>query len=180
MASAGRVQNVSQSGLSQVPAQYIQPPQTRPDTITSAAAADIPSIDLYGFDSSRRDRIREEVGRACRDWGMFHITGHGVPSSLLDRVKYLGMSFFNHFSMEEKLNYACDTNSSATEGYGSRMLENNDVVLDWRDYFDHHTLPVSRRNPSRWPHDPPDYRFTSLFMIMYLMLNSLKLFLVSR
>lgn len=34
----------------------------------------------------------------------------------------------------------------------------DDGVLDWRDYFDHHTLPESRRNPSRWPHFPPSYR----------------------
>ncbi|KAF7829589.1 putative 2-oxoglutarate-dependent dioxygenase ANS [Senna tora] len=41
---------------------------------------------------------------------------------------------------EEKLRYACDS------------------VLDWRDYFDHHTLPLSRRNPGRWPNFPSDYR----------------------
>lgn len=38
------------------------------------------------------------------------------------------------------------------------MLERDDTVLDWRDYFDHHTLPPSRRDPSRWPHFPADYR----------------------
>jgi hypothetical protein len=31
-------------------------------------------------------------------------------------------------------------------------------VLDWRDYFDHHTLPESRRNPSHWPDFVPGYR----------------------
>ncbi|KAK4771229.1 hypothetical protein SAY87_031761 [Trapa incisa] len=38
------------------------------------------------------------------------------------------------------------------------MLENDDAMLDWRDYFDHHTLPLSRRNLSRWPHHPTGYR----------------------
>lgn len=31
------------------------------------------------------------------------------------------------------------------------LVTDDDTVLDWRDYFDHHTLPLSRRNPSRWP-----------------------------
>lgn len=38
------------------------------------------------------------------------------------------------------------------------LVNNDDTVLDWRDYFDHHTLPLSRRNPSRWPECPKDYR----------------------
>lgn len=39
--------------------------------------------------------------------------------------------------------------------------EQNDTVeqvLDWRDYFDHHTFPLSRRNPNRWPEFPSNYR----------------------
>lgn len=61
--------------------------------------------------------------------------------------------------MEDKLRYSCNPNSPASEGYGSRMLvASNDTVLDWRDYFDHHTFPLSRRNPNRWPHFPSNYR----------------------
>ncbi|CAA6665728.1 unnamed protein product [Spirodela intermedia] len=52
-------------------------------------------------------------------------------------------------SQDEKRAYSCDSRSPASEGYGSRMLSKDDSVLDWRDYFDHHTLPLSRRNPSR-------------------------------
>ena len=33
-------------------------------------------------------------------------------------------------------------------------------MLDWRDYFDHHTFPLSRRNPNRWPEFPSGYRET--------------------
>jgi isopenicillin N synthase-like dioxygenase len=75
-------------------------------------------------------------------------------------MRALGLSFFQDCPIEEKLRYACDSTSAASEGYGSRMLlgSEDDVVLDWRDYFDHHTFPLSRRNPSRWPLHPPDYR----------------------
>lgn len=158
-----RVQSISQSGQSRVPPQYIQPLQTRPGN-HATGFDNIPLVDLSEFDPAHRDRVREEVGWACRDWGAFHVTSHCVPSGLLDRVKAVGRAFFEEFPMEEKLKYACDASSSATEGYGSRMLENDDVVLDWRDYFDHHSLPLSRRNPSRWPHDPPDYRSSIFFL----------------
>ncbi|XP_048136314.1 jasmonate-induced oxygenase 4 isoform X2 [Rhodamnia argentea] len=159
--TAASVQTIAQSNPPQVPPQYIQPPQTRPFCSSARApAANIPAIDLSGLDPTHRDRVRvrAQIGRACRDWGAFHVTNHGVPSSLLDRARAVGSSFFGDSSMDEKLAYACDPSSSATEGYGSRMLENDDSVLDWRDYFDHHTLPLSRRDPSRWPSSPPDYR----------------------
>ncbi|XP_031377850.1 leucoanthocyanidin dioxygenase isoform X2 [Punica granatum] len=155
--AAMRVQSISQSGQSRVPPQYVQPVQTRPGN-RAPGFDNIPSVDLSEFNPASRDRVREEIGPACRDWGAFHVIGHGVPPALLERVRAVGRAFFEEFPMEEKVKYACDASSAATEGYGSRMLENDDVVLDWRDYFDHHSLPLSRRNPSRWPHHPPDYR----------------------
>ncbi|ONK80364.1 uncharacterized protein A4U43_C01F16860 [Asparagus officinalis] len=74
-------------------------------------------------------------------------------------MRSAGLRFFEG-STEEKVRYACDPKAPASEGYGSRMLAKEDGVLDWRDYFDHHTLPESRRNPSRWPEVPANYRST--------------------
>ncbi|XP_059656227.1 jasmonate-induced oxygenase 4 [Cornus florida] len=147
-----RVQSLSKNNT--LPPQYIQPPENRPTTTTAVAAAkSIPVVDLSA------DNVREELGRVCRDWGAFHVTNHDVPIRVLEDMRGVGRSFFEDSSMPKKLGYACDPNSPASEGYGSRMLvASNDTVLDWRDYFDHHTLPVSRRNPSRWPHSPSNYR----------------------
>lgn len=153
-----RVQGIVQAGLTQVPPQYIQPPQNRPIRAPLSPSITVPAIDLFGFDPDRRDSVRESIGHACREWGAFHVTGHGIPIELLRRVKEIGLTFFNNSSIAEKLKYACEPNSAASEGYGSQMLERDDTILDWRDYFDHHTLPLSRRNPSRWPHSPADYR----------------------
>lgn len=176
-----RVQALARSGLSQVPPQYIQPPENRPLQHYPPAATtsssfdshrtfadtdtDIPVVDLFGFDPNQTNSVREAIGGACREWGAFHVTNHGVPVSLLDDIRRVGLTFFNDCPMPEKVRYACDSSAAATEGYGSRMLVSSDQqqndavqVLDWRDYFDHHTLPLSRRNPSRWPNFPPDYR----------------------
>uniref|UniRef100_A0A5B7BWV1 Putative 1-aminocyclopropane-1-carboxylate oxidase n=1 Tax=Davidia involucrata TaxID=16924 RepID=A0A5B7BWV1_DAVIN len=156
-----RVQSLAQNDKAQVvPPQYIQRPENRPNKPcpnTVAADSDsskcIPVIDLLGGD------ICEDLVQACREWGSFQVTNHGVPIRLLDDMRSVGRSFFEDCPMPQKLSYSCDPNSPASEGYGSRMLvASNDTVLDWRDYFDHHTLPLSRRNPSRWSHFPPNYR----------------------
>ncbi|XP_052174002.1 jasmonate-induced oxygenase 1 isoform X2 [Diospyros lotus] len=166
MAVAGRqpirVQCLAQAGTPEVPPQYIQPPESRPNLPsqpprTAARGGDktIPAIDLAGTAAI----VRDEVGRACREWGAFNVINHGVPIRLLDEIRRVGSSFFEECPMDLKLRYSCDPSSAASEGYGSRMLvTSNDSVLDWRDYFDHHTLPLSRRDPSRWPHFPPNYR----------------------
>lgn len=152
-----RVQSLAQNCKVQVPPQYVQLPEHRPNS--SSAAAVVKSIPVIDVSSSRNNLVRDEVGRACREWGAFHVTNHGIPIQLLDDVRRVGLNFFEECPMTEKLRYSCDSNSSfASEGYGSRMLVSDDSVLDWRDYFDHHTFPLSRRNPSRWPHFPPKYR----------------------
>ena len=154
-----RVQTLFQSGLTRVPAQYIQPPELRPKSSSpsSESPSGIPTIDLFGLDPARKGSVREAIGRACSDWGAFHVTNHGVPGELISAVKRVGRNFFAETSAEEKLRYASDPTSSVSEGYGSRMLERDDTVLDWRDYFNHHTLPLARRDPTRWP-CPGDHR----------------------
>ncbi|XP_020223061.1 probable 2-oxoglutarate-dependent dioxygenase ANS [Cajanus cajan] len=151
-----RVQSLAQSGLSRVPPQYIQPPQTRPVRQPDPTQT-LPVIDLSSFDLAA-------VAHACRHWGAFHVTNHGVPPSLLAALRRAALSFFIDTPMPEKLRYACSPAAPASEGYGSKMLastsESSSTALDWRDYFDHHTLPLSRRNPLRWPEFPPEYRET--------------------
>ncbi|XP_027185194.1 probable 2-oxoglutarate-dependent dioxygenase At3g111800 [Coffea eugenioides] len=157
-----RVQAIAQTRNSVVPPQYVQPPETRPAAKLThhhkneAAELSPPSINVAGEDTGR---LKDEIGLACRDWGAFSVVNHGVPIELLDQMRRVGKSFFEECDMEQKLKYSCDPNSPASEGYGSRMLlADNDSVLDWRDYFDHHTLPLSRRNPAKWPHYQPNYR----------------------
>ncbi|KAL1565361.1 jasmonate-induced oxygenase 4 [Salvia divinorum] len=146
-------------GEEAVPPQYVQPLETRTQRVVGCRddndEPSLPVIDL----SDNGDSVPEQLGRACRDWGAFHVISHGVPVELLREMRRLSRSFFEDCAMDQKLSYACDPTSPASEGYGSRMLvASNDTVLDWRDYFDHHTLPLSRRDPSKWPHFSPNYR----------------------
>ncbi|KDP20669.1 hypothetical protein JCGZ_21140 [Jatropha curcas] len=154
---AMRVQILAEADIAEIPCQYIQPPENRP-VIVGDSNENIPAIDLFGLDGEHRKSIRKAIGEACREWGAFHVINHGVPTQLLDQMRSLSLCFFSDYPFQDKLKYACDPSSAASEGYGSKMLVDKDSVLDWRDYFDHHTLPLSRRNPSRWPHYPPNYR----------------------
>lgn len=158
-----RVQNLVEAQPSQVPPQYIQPPHHRPSATSTSTDLRIPVIDLFGFDSDHRDAVRAAVGRASSEWGAFHVINHGIPSSLLSQMRTAALSFFRDCPVSDKLAYACDPKSFASEGYGTQMLVDKEVdsqasALDWRDYFDHHTLPLSRRNLSNWPHFPSGYR----------------------
>lgn len=152
-AAPARVQAFADAGVSCLPAQYVQPPEHRPAPSSDPAAAhSVPVVDLSS--TSAADAVRA----ACKDWGAFHVVGHGVPGELLDAMRGAGLAFFRA-PMEDKLRFSCDpARGAAAEGYGSRMLANDDFVLDWRDYFDHHTLPESRRDPSNWPDFVPGYR----------------------
>ncbi|KAJ0431944.1 putative flavanone 3-dioxygenase [Helianthus annuus] len=154
------VQSITQKSTKPVvPPQYIQPPENRPNNPHNQTPINhkIPTINLTG--DQNPNTLRQEITRACKDWGTFHVINHGVPVNLLDEIRKVGSFFFEELPMGERIKYACDPNSPASEGYGSRMLvASDDAVLDWRDYFDHHTFPVSRRCSSRWPHVPDNYR----------------------
>ncbi|KZV49046.1 leucoanthocyanidin dioxygenase-like [Dorcoceras hygrometricum] len=163
MALAGnkiRVQSFVQDGKMVVPPQYIQPPDTRPSqNLEKRIDQHLPAAPV--IDLSDVNSVHEELGKSCREWGAFQVINHEVPLELLDGMMRVGRYFFEDCTVEQKLGYACDSNSPASEGYGSRMLvSSNDTVLDWRDYFDHHTLPLSRRNALKWPHFSSDYRNT--------------------
>lgn len=151
-----RVQLLAQEDKLEVPHEYVQKAENRPDVplYCSNENKSVPSVDLSGNNSM------EELSQVCREWGVFHVINHGIPDlQLLNDMRRIGRSFFEELPMTEKLKYGCKANTPASEGYGSRMLvASDDAVLDWRDYFDHHTYPLSRRDPSRWPHFPPNYR----------------------
>ncbi|CAH9077413.1 unnamed protein product [Cuscuta europaea] len=150
-----RVQSLAQKGEAFVPPVYVQPPCNRPRVNADDSVHPVPTINL----SSPTELLLGEVRQVCKEWGAFHVVNHGVPVELLDDARRVGRSFFQDYPMKEKMRYSCDPKFPASEGYGSRMLVTpSDTVLDWRDYFDHHTFPLSRRNPSGWPHFPSDYR----------------------
>jgi hypothetical protein len=163
-----RVQSLSESGISAIPARYIKPPSDRPScnntpTRTTknfeATPINIPIINLQNLFSDDQSLCEETLGlisNACREWGFFQVVNHGVSHELMRRVREVWREFF-HLPTEAKQEYA---NSPSTyEGYGSRLGVEKGAILDWSDYFFLHYMPHSLRNENKWPALPPSCRY---------------------
>lgn len=155
-----RVQSLSESCSDSIPERYIKPSTDRPSSTSSNFddANNIPIIDLGGLsgaDHRVSSSILEQISDACKEWGFFQITNHGVNPDLMDRVREAWRQFF-HLPMEVKQQYA---NSPKTyEGYGSRLGIEKGAILDWSDYYYLHYLPLSLKDCNKWPHLPTQCR----------------------
>ncbi|XP_010922559.1 jasmonate-induced oxygenase 2 isoform X1 [Elaeis guineensis] len=158
------VQSLSESGLMEIPANYVKPPSERPHAVSFLDGPEeglkIPIIDLGGLagDSGERQATMQEMWDACKEWGFFQVVNHGVSLDLVEKMRKLWKEFF-HLPMEEKKAYA---NSPKTyEGYGSRLGVAKDAILDWTDYFFFHLYPDSVKNLDKWPLRPETLRGTT-------------------
>ena len=63
----------------------------------SADFQSIPIVDIAGLGSAdlvARRRVAQEIGRAAREVGFLHVTGHGVPEALSTGVREAAARFF--------------------------------------------------------------------------------------
>nr|QCP71065.1 leucoanthocyanidin dioxygenase [Pohlia nutans] len=157
-----RVQALVEQGLTEVPKQFLH--KVKEPLISDVSATEqVPVIDLAGWPNSNREKIIQEVGEVFETWGLFQIINHGVPLELLERTKESAKLFFAK-PAEEKMKYANklprEGETAVPEGYGSKLGTNETTSWNWRDFFEHHTFPLSRRNPLVWPAEPEFYRPT--------------------
>ncbi|GER52013.1 2-oxoglutarate (2OG) and Fe(II)-dependent oxygenase superfamily protein [Striga asiatica] len=61
---------------------------TKPDSDSDSDSDSIPVIDFQGMSP-------ENLGRACREWGMFRLVNHEVPESLLGRLHETAQMVFD-------------------------------------------------------------------------------------
>src|SRR5260221_2732067 len=75
--------------------------------LTRRMTTTIPLIDispfLHGGDAERR-AVAKAVNAACADIGFLLVCGHGIPASLIDRMRSVSTAFFAR-PLEEKLRY---------------------------------------------------------------------------
>lgn len=152
-----RVQALAYGGeLKELPTQFIRPEHERPENSKPIEGVTVPVISL----SSQRDHdvVVNEIHEACKQWGFFLITDHGIPSTLIQRLQEVGQEFFK-LPQEEKEAYANDPSTGKFEGYGTKMTKNVEQKVEWLDYFFHFMSPKSKVNYDFWPKNPPTYRY---------------------
>lgn len=102
----------------------------------------IPVIDVAGFargDETTRQRIAADVAQAVEEIGFLSVTGHGVPQSVIDRVRAGAWTFFNQ-PLADKQRYL-HPSRNLNRGYTPFGEEHNaasagnDAAADLREGF---------------------------------------------
>ncbi|GLJ27756.1 hypothetical protein SUGI_0544730 [Cryptomeria japonica] len=102
-----------------------------------------------------RQKELEKLGTACQQWGFFQAVNHGIPVSMMERMKKIVREFVQ-LPLEEKLKYEMQE----AEGYGQLFVASDNQVLDWSDIVFLTTLPTENRKMNFWPTTPADFRET--------------------
>ncbi|KAK8461217.1 hypothetical protein SEVIR_1G000600v4 [Setaria viridis] len=166
------------SGLSAIPAEYVRPADERADLgdaleLARTHAGDhtaprIPVVDISPFllacskdDDAKQQNEQlsecvEAVCAAAAEWGVMHISGHGIPGEVMDRLRAAGAAFFA-LPIEAKEAYANDPAAGRLQGYGSRLATNASGQREWEDYLFHLLHPDGLAEHALWPAHPPDY-----------------------
>lgn len=102
----------------------------------------VPVIDINELDSPA---TLAAIDRACRDWGFFQITGHGIDRSIIDEIFAVARAFFA-LPYEEKRRMGRDADNPW--GYYDRELTKN--RQDIKEIYDFGPGDGDRLRP-RWP-----------------------------
>lgn len=138
----------------------------------------IPIIDvapfLHGTETERR-AVAAAVNAACKDIGFLLVTGHGIPSPLVDDMRRVSTTFFER-PLEEKLRYRMPPDRY--RGYialGNEALAyslDEKTPPDYKESFSigpvdapddayHRTAtPANFFAPNMWPAGLPEFRTT--------------------
>lgn len=113
----------------------------------------VPVIDIAPLVSpgDRRQRPVAAIGAACRDWGFYQITGHGLNAELIDRVWRETQRFF---ALPIDAKRAVSRSKDNARGWYNRELTKN--TRDMKEVFDfgHKPCPdLPDDDPANWTRD---------------------------
>lgn len=101
------------------------------------AQLDIPIIDISSLiDRSDRQGVAERIAFACREYGFFYVTGHGIDEELQDRLVRVSRAFFDQ-DLDTKLEIRMARGGRAWRGYFPVGEELTSAVPDQKEgiYF---------------------------------------------
>ncbi|XP_059644744.1 gibberellin 3-beta-dioxygenase 1-like [Cornus florida] len=89
------------------------------------------------------------VGHACKTWGVFQVTNHGIKNSLLDDIQSVGRNLFS-LPMQQKLKAARPPDG--VSGYGMARISSFFPKLMWSEGFTVSGSPLEHAR-KLWPQD---------------------------
>ena len=130
----------------------------------------VPVIDIGDLDSPP---ARAAIDRACRDWGFFQVTGHGMDPSVIDEIFAMSRAFFG-LPATDKRRILRDADNPW--GYYDKELTKN--RQDNKEIYDFGPDTGDGRAP-RWPHGPLRPRFEPAVRACYDSCSALALRLLA-
>ncbi|KAJ9179105.1 hypothetical protein P3X46_010928 [Hevea brasiliensis] len=109
----------------------------------SGGAESVPVIDLSDPNAFKK------IGHACKTWGVFQVTNHGFPSTLLDNTEKASKSLFC-LPIQQKLKAA--RSPDGVSGYGIARISSFFSKLMWSEGFTVVGSPVEHFR-QLWPQD---------------------------
>ena len=98
------------------------------DARRRGTTAGLPVVDLGQSESE----VAQAIGRACRAYGFFYVTGHGIEEQLALRLQYLSRRFFG-LPEAVKARYAMALGGSAWRGWFPLGGELTSGRPDWKE-----------------------------------------------
>ncbi|KAK4836383.1 hypothetical protein QYF36_022257 [Acer negundo] len=149
------VQEMVRKDSQSLPERYIQEHNNRPlDSEFSPDLCEIPIINFYLLANGDEEEQRK-LDLACKEWGFFQITDHGVTEKVLHDMKAAEAAFFE-LPLEEKKKYAMGEND--LQGYGQGYVVSEQQKLEWCDLIFLMTLPPNIRKFKHWPVSIPGFK----------------------
>ncbi|KAL6641632.1 hypothetical protein ACP70R_019813 [Stipagrostis hirtigluma subsp. patula] len=150
------VQEVAAGSLEAPPSQYVLREEDRPTDVATEAELVIPTVDLRRLADPGDVEETAKLRSALQSWGLFVVTGHGMPEALLDDMLSSSMELF-HLPPEEKVKYSNVINGEKfqNEGYGVDRIDTDEQILDWCDRLYIQVQPEEERKLELWPAKPP-------------------------
>ena len=130
----------------------------------------VPVIDIAELGSPESLR---RIDRACRDWGFFQVTGHGIESALLRNIFEVSREFF---LQPEAAKRRIRRDADNPWGYYDQELTKN--RRDWKEIYDFGPADGDSLKP-RWPGGYFRLRFEPVVRAYYANCRSLGLRLLS-
>ncbi|KAG0535036.1 hypothetical protein BDA96_04G331400 [Sorghum bicolor] len=131
------------ASLGALPPEFVRSEHDQPG-VTTYRGADAPVIDMSDPGFGARMAV------AAREWGLFQVVNHGVPSAAVAELQRVGRAFFA-LPREEKERYAMDPASGKIEGYGTKLQRDLEGKKTWNDFFFHVVAPPEKVDHAVWP-----------------------------